>query len=285
MIPVVILCGGRGTRMGDTLNKKELIDIGGRPLLWHVMQIFSSQGHQRFVLALGHLGEQVRRYFLEYETMSRDVTLQLATAENSTQRQLLSLGKQPNHAPWTVTMVDTGLQTERASRLNRLRDYLAGCERFFFAYGEAVADIDLGELLAFHKAHGRLATITGIQVDFQYGVIEADEQNRVGAFVEKPPLPHWINGGFMLFEAAVLDLIDPTREDVHEKEILAMLAAQDELRLYKHRGYWQSMKTLNDAYKLQRDWAERRPWKMKIEGGDRDRGSSGESESLVMNDE
>lgn len=261
-IPVVILCGGQGTRMGDTLNKKELIDIGGRPLLWHVLRLFSAHGHNDFVLALGHLGDQVRRYFLEYETMSRDVTLQLAQTGSGKQSPSMILGDQPDHTPWQVTMVDTGLETERASRLNHLRPYLAECQRFFFAYGEAVANIDLNALLAFHQNHGRLATITGIQVNFQYGIIDAQDDGLVQSFVEKPPLPYWINGGFMIFERQILDLIDPYREDVHEKEILAHLAAEEQLMLYKHTGYWQSMKTLNDAHKLRHDWQVNQPWKV-----------------------
>ena len=260
--PVIILCGGRGTRMGDPLNKKELIDIGGRPLLWHVMRLFSAYNFNQFILALGHQGDQVRRYFLEYETMSRDVTLNLAASGSGEQSPSMILGQQPDHTPWQVTMVDTGLDTERASRLNRLRPYLENCDRFFFAYGEAVANINLQELLDFHLAHGRLATITGIQVNFQYGIIEAAEDGTVHNFVEKPPLPHWVNGGFMLFEKGVLDLIDPTKDDIHEKEILAQLAQQNQLILHKHTGYWQSMKTLNDARKLRQAWREKRPWQV-----------------------
>lgn len=263
-IPVVILCGGQGTRMGDTLTKKELVDIGGRPVLWHVLRIFSAYKHDQFVLALGHLGEQLRRYFLEYETMSRDVTVRLAHPNHqSGQKTSIDFTNHPDHQPWAVTLVDTGKTTEKASRIGRVREYLQDHDRFFLAYGEAVSDINLDELVAFHKAHGRLATITGIQVSFQYGVIEANENGRVDGFVEKPPLPYWINGGFMLFEREVLDLIDPDRDDVDlEKEILPALAAQDQLILYRHSGYWQSMKTLKDALTLKRDWNTNQPWKV-----------------------
>ncbi|MEM7801976.1 MAG: NTP transferase domain-containing protein, partial [Chloroflexota bacterium] len=128
-VPVVILCGGQGTRMGDTLTKKELIDIGGRPLLWHVMRIFSSYQLDYFVLALGHLGDQVRRYFLEYEAMTRDVTLRLAHGQNRDGQAQLTFRNQPEHDPWHVTLVDTGLSTEKASRLMRLAPYLEDCER------------------------------------------------------------------------------------------------------------------------------------------------------------
>ena len=259
--PVVILCGGQGTRMGDMLNKKELIDIGGRPLLWHVLRIFSAHGHNRFVLALGHLGDQVRRYFLEYEAMSRDVTLQLGHPENKDGRSPLTFGDQLDHPAWEVTLVDTGLATEKGSRIGRLAPYLATADRFVVAYGEAVANIDLPALFAFHHAHGKLATVTGIQVNFQYGVIEANDDNAVTGFAEKPPLPYWINGGFMIFERPVLDLLTADLDTLDlERTILPHLATQNELRLYRHTGYWQSMKTLNDARKLQTDWQEKRPW-------------------------
>lgn len=266
-IPVVILCGGRGTRMGDTLTKKELVNIGGRPLLWHVMRIFSAYGHNDFILTLGHLGEQVRRYFLEYEAMSRDVTLRLAHPENEHGRSPLDFGKKPDHPPWNVTLVDTGLNTERASRILRVGRYLeeSGSDLFFAAYGEAVANIDLNALVNFHQQHGKLATVTGIQVNFQYGVLDADEAGNVSGFTEKPPLPYWINGGFMLFNHAILELIRGYggRDGVDlEREILPDLAANNQLMLYRHTGYWQSMKTLKDAQTLKKDWEDSSLWKV-----------------------
>lgn len=249
--------------MGDMLNKKELIDIGGRPLLWHVLRIFSAHGHQHFVLALGHLGDQVRRYFLEYEAMSRDVTLQVGHPNMPNGRSPLAFGDHLDHPAWEVTLVDTGLTAEKGSRIGRLAPYLATAERFFVAYGEAVADIDLTQLLAFHRAHGKLATVTGIQVSFQYGVIEADTADAVTGFAEKPILPYWINGGFMVFERPVLDLLTADLETLDlERTVLPTLAEQGQLQLYRHTGYWQSMKTLNDARKLQNDWQEKRPWQV-----------------------
>lgn len=264
MIPVVLLCGGQGTRMGDTLTKKELIEIGERPLLWHVMRIFSAYGHHQFVLALGHLEDQVRRYFLEYESMTRDVTLTLARpGEKTAGRSLIGYESLFDHPAWEVTMVNTGLQTEKGSRIGQISRHLVDCDRFFVAYGEAVADINLAELLAFHQAHGKLATVTGVQVDFQYGVIDAAEDGQVAGFTEKPPLPYWINGGFMVFERQFLDRIDPKRSDVDlERELLPQLAAENELHLYRHKGYWQSMKTLKDAFTLKSDWEEVAPWKV-----------------------
>lgn len=261
-IPVVIMCGGQGTRMGSTVTKKELVDIGGRPLLWHVMRIFSTFGYNRFILALGHQGDQVRRYFLEYEAMTRDATVHLARPGQEEARPQLTFAGDYDHAPWDVTMVDTGLNTGRAARLLRLRPYLRD-GRFFVAYGEAVADINVNQLLAFHQEHGRLATITGIRFPSQYGKIMAEADGRVTIFEEKPLLPYWINGGFMVFETAVLDIIQSyNRDDLMETDIMPDLMAQEQLMLYKHTGYWQSMKTLKDAMTLNEAWRNNQPWKV-----------------------
>ena len=261
-IPVVIVCGGQGTRMGNTLTKKELIDIGGRPLLWHVMRIFSAYGHNRFILALGHLGDQVRRYFLEYEAMTRDVTIQLANPGNGSRQSRLNFAGEYDHPPWEVVMVDTGLDVGRATRLLRVADYL-GNGRFFVAYGEAVANINLNALVNFHASHGKMASITGIRFNSQYGKIEADENGQVTVFAEKPPLPHWINGGFMLFEPEFLDVIrENDRQGLMETDLMPQLIQQNQLMLYQHTGYWQSMKTLHDARVLKKAWQENRPWQV-----------------------
>ncbi len=265
-IPVVIMCGGSGTRFGNTLTKKELVDIGGRPLLWHVMRIFSAYGYNRFVLALGHMGDQVRRYFLEYEAMTRDTTIYLADAEPAENegngRSRLAFGGKYEHAPWEVTMVDTGLDTGRAARLLQLEPYLEK-GRFFVAYGEAVANVNLQALVNFHTGHGKTATITGIRIASQYGKIEADGNGRVTEFQEKPELPYWVNGGFMLFESSFLELIRQNYHDgLMETDILPQLMATQNLMLFQHTGYWQSMKTLKDALKLKDDWQEGQPWKV-----------------------
>ncbi len=245
------------------MRKKELIDIGGRPLLWHVMRIFSAFNYNHFVLALGHHGEQIRRYFLEYEAMTSDTTIYLAPNEDGNGRSRLTFQGGRDHAPWKISMVDTGLETEKAARVARLADYL-GNGRFFVAYGEAVAKIDLDALVAFHKSHGKQATITGIRFNSQYGKIEADDEGTVSGFIEKPRLPYWINGGFMLFENSVLTLIQERLHDglQLEGEILPFLSTQNELALYRHDGYWQSMKTLKDALVLKEAWQKDKPWQV-----------------------
>ncbi|MCA9969068.1 MAG: NTP transferase domain-containing protein [Anaerolineales bacterium] len=259
-IPVVIVCGGQGTRMrGSTARKKELVEVGERPILWHVMRIFSAHGHTRFVLTLGYGADQIRRYFMEYEMMTRDLTLNLGHGDNAPAG--VAFHGRPNHPTWQVSLVDTGLLTEKASRIARVADYLSG-DRFWVAYGDDVSDVDLTRLLAFHKAHGRLATITAVQVNLPYGVVEADEAGVVSGFVERPRLPYWINGGFMLFERAVLDMM-AAGDDVNlETDVLSQLAAQQQLMIYRHTGFWQSMNTMKDTLLLEKIWQENPPWKV-----------------------
>ncbi len=244
---------------GSTATKKELVEIGGRPILWHVMRIFSAHGLNEFVLTLGYGADQIRRYFLEYEAMSRDVTLTLGH-ENATDGSMKLRGSIP-HPPWKVSLVDTGLLTEKATRIARVADYLDG-DRFFVSYGDDVSDVDLTKLIAFHKAHGKLATVTAVQVNLPYGVVEADEEGRVSGFTERPKLPHWINGGFMLFEREVLEMM-ADGEDVNlETAVLPQLAADNQLMIYRHDGFWQSMNTMKDTMTLEKIWQDNPPWKV-----------------------
>jgi len=264
-IPVVIVCGGQGTRMrGSTATKKELVEIGGRPILWHVMRIFSAHDMTRFVLTLGYGADQIRRYFIEYEAMSRDLTLQVGNPGNG--RSLansspLTFHNTVGHPPWQVTLADTGLHTEKASRIAQVARYLEG-DRFFVAYGDDVSDVDLSELIQFHREHGKLATITAVQVDLQYGVVEADEVGLVSGFVERPRLPYWINGGFMLFERPVLDMMAAGENVNLETEVLPHLANQNQLMIYRHAGFWQSMNTMKDTLTLEKIWQDNPPWKV-----------------------
>lgn len=256
-IPVVIFCGGQGTRMrGDTLTKKELVEVGGLPIIWHVMRIFSAQGYNHFILTLGYQADQLRRYFLEYEAMSRDLTLELGNGRPHRQFHC-----PVNHPPWHVTLADTGRHTEKAGRLARIVHHLTG-ERFFVAYGDDVSDIDLHALLAFHRRHGRLATVTAVQIPLPYGVIESNQEGLVSRFVERPCLPYWINGGFMLLERPVLDLIATTDNANLETELLPELARQGELMVYRHTGFWKSMNTFKDTLELEQLWQEGAPWKI-----------------------
>jgi glucose-1-phosphate cytidylyltransferase len=260
-IPVVILCGGQGTRMrGETLTKKELVNIGGRPIIWHVMRIFSAYGHNRFVLTLGHLAEQMKRYFLEYEAMSRDFSLQVGDY-GPDGRHEITFHKAPEHPPWQVTLVDTGADTEKGSRIAQVAPYLTS-DRFFVSYGDDVSDVNLKSLVDFHCRHGRLATITAVQINLPYGVVEAEESGLVTGFVERPALPHWINGGFMLFERPVLELMVNGDNVNLETEVLPQLVAQNQLMIYRHTGFWQSMNTMKDNLELEKIWRQNAAWKV-----------------------
>ena len=262
-IPVVILCGGQGTRMrGNTLTKKELVEIGGRPVIWHVMRIFSAHGCRRFILTLGFQAEQLRRYFLEYEAMHRDFTVQLGEPDNRVHPSQLEFLGAVDHPAWEVTLVDTGLYTEKGSRIARVAPYLEEEERFFVSYGDDVSDVDLTALVAFHRQHGRQATVTSVQVDFQYGVLEADASDCVTAYHQYPRLPYWINGGFMLFERPVLDLFADGDEVKLESDVLVRLTAAGQLMRYRHDGFWQSMNTMKDNLLLEELWQQGAPWKV-----------------------
>lgn len=244
---------------GSTERKKELVEVGGRPILWHVMRIFSAHGCNRFILTLGYGADQIRRYFLEYEAMNRSVTMQLGQAGNG--QPAITYHGQPAHSPWSVSLVDTGLLTEKASRIARVASYIEG-DRFFVAYGDDVSDVNLTRLMQFHREHGKLATITAVQVNLQYGVVEADEAGLVSGFVERPLLPYWINGGFMLFERPVLELMAASDNANLETEVLPQLAAQQQLMIYRHSGFWQSMNTMKDTMLLEKIWQQNPPWKV-----------------------
>ena len=257
-IPVVILCGGQGTRMrGSTATKKELVQIGGRPILWHVMRIFSAHGFNEFVLTLGYRSQDVKQYFLDYEPLARDLTLRLGGNGEAA----AVLRSQPTHPEWQVSLVETGLHTEKGTRIAMVTDYLPG-DRFFVAYGDDVSDVDLTALVDFHLRHGKLATVTAVQVELQYGVVEADDSGLVSGFIERPKLPHWINGGFMLFEKPVLDMMADGDDVNLETEILPHLAAQQQLMIYRHHGFWQSMNTMKDTMTLEKIWQQNPPWKV-----------------------
>jgi glucose-1-phosphate cytidylyltransferase len=223
--PVIILCGGRGTRLRERTESvpKALVEIGGRPILWHVIQIYAAQGFERFLLATGYMGDAVAEF---------------AAAERWPE------GVQ-------VECIETGLDTPTGGRVAALADKLEG-ERFCVTYADGVADIDLDGLLGFHRGQGALATVTVVRPNLQWGVAELDGDS-VAGFVEKPRSEHWINGGFFCFEPGVLDYLGP--ESVLEREPLERLAAEEELRAYRHEGFWDCMDTYKDAVVLNDLWA------------------------------
>ena len=231
--PVVILCGGRGTRLRERTESvpKALVEIGGRPILWHVIQIYAAQGFERFLLATGYMGDAVAEF---------------AAAE-----------RWPEGV--RVECIDTGLDTPTGGRVQALAPQLGG-ERFCATYADGVADVDLGAQLDFHQAHCALATVTVVRPDVQWGVAEL-EGDEVTGFVEKPRSEHWINGGFFCFESGVLDFLEA--DSVLEREPLSRLAAAGELRAFRHEGFWDCMDTYKDAVVLNDLWtAGRAPWRI-----------------------
>ena len=231
---VVILCGGRGTRLQEHTRTipKPLVEIGGLPILWHVIQIYASQGFGRFVLCTGYLGELIDEFVADQDWPSGV----------------------------TVECVATGDDTPTGGRIHRVRDRLAD-STFCATYADGVADVDLPALLDFHSAHSRLATMTVVRPELQFGVTELDGDGRVTGFHEKPRADHWINGGFFCFERGVFDYL--TDASVLEREPLEGLSADDQLRAFRHTGFWECMDTYKDAVQLNDLWSEPRPpWKV-----------------------
>lgn len=242
----VILAGGLGTRISEEshLKPKPMIEIGGKPIIWHIMKIYSFYGINEFIICLGYKGYLIKEYFANYFLHMSDVTFDMA--ENR-------MHIHQRHAePWQVTLVDTGESSGTGGRLRRVRDYI-GDQSFCFTYGDGVADLDIPALLAFHRSHGRLATVTAVQPPGRYGALSVQD-NRVEGFQEKPAGDgSWINGGFFVLEPGVIDFIEDDRT-TWEFEPMRELAAQGQLMSYLHRGFWQPMDTLRDRVFLEERW-------------------------------
>ena len=252
---VVILAGGLGTRISEEthLRPKPMVEIGGRPILWHIMKMYSSYGLDEFVICLGYKGYLIKEYFANYFLHMSDVTFDMR--ENA-------MEVHERHAePWRVTLVDTGETTMTGGRLKRVGAYLKDEEAFCLTYGDGVSDVDIRALVDFHRSHGRLATVTAVQPPGRYGALDLDATS-VRGFIEKPRGDGgWINGGFFVLSPKVLPLIagDPTP---WEAEPLASLAASGELHAFHHRGFWQPMDTQRERTQLEELWAtDAAPWK------------------------
>ncbi|HAC60493.1 MAG: glucose-1-phosphate cytidylyltransferase [Parvibaculum sp.] len=256
MTKVVILAGGLGTRISEEsqLRPKPMIEIGGRPILWHIMKIYTHFGFNDFVICVGYRGYMIKEYFANYVLHSSDVTVDMANHE-ITYHQKAS-------EPWRVTLVDTGQETMTGGRIKRVRDYLEPDETFFMTYGDGVANVDIGALLDFHRKHGKQATLTSVIPPGRYGALEL-EGNQVRRFIEKPPGDNaWINGGFFALQPDVLDRIEGDKTPF-EAEPLMQLAADGELMSFKHGGFWQPMDTLREKNYLEELWATgKAPWKV-----------------------
>lgn len=252
---VVILAGGYGTRISEEshLKPKPMIEIGGKPILWHIMKIYSSYGYNDFVICLGYKGYVIKEYFANYFLHESDVTFDFR-AHNA------PVIHTHTAEPWRVTLVDTGLDTMTGGRIRRVASYLDG-ERFFLTYGDGVADVDIRKLLSFHMAHGKPATVTAIQPSGRFGAMAMDASGMVQSFQEKPKGDGaWVNAGFFIFENSVLQLLKDD-QTVLEREPLETLARSQSLVAFKHDRFWQPMDTLRDKNMLDELLREKRaPW-------------------------
>jgi glucose-1-phosphate cytidylyltransferase len=251
----VILAGGRGTRISEEthLKPKPMIEIGGRPLLWHIMKIYAANGVNDFVICCGYKGYLIKEYFANYVLHMSDVTFDMTRNEMEVHQQ--------NTEPWRVTLVDTGEDTMTGGRLKRVADYLQDEDAFCFTYGDGIANVDVAASIAFHNRHGKLATITAVQPPGRYGALEI-EGTAVRAFTEKPAGDGMINGGFFVLSPKCLDRI--AGDDTSwEAQPLTGLAADGELMAFAHTGFWQPMDTLREKTLLENLWdSGRAPWKV-----------------------
>jgi glucose-1-phosphate cytidylyltransferase len=255
-IKTVILAGGLGSRLSEEtdVKPKPMVEIGGMPILWHIMKIYGHYGLTDFIICLGYKGYVIKEYFANYVLHRSDVTVDLANNRLEFHSS--------DAEPWRVTLVDTGDKTMTGGRLKRVASYLEGEESFCMTYGDGVADVDIGSLVDFHRAGGRLATMTAVRPPGRFGSAVLDD-DRVARFTEKPPGDGgYINGGFFVLSPKVLDLIDGDHVG-WEQTPLERLAAEDQLTAFRHDGFWLPMDTLRDKWVLQNLWeTDRAPWKV-----------------------
>lgn len=251
----VILAGGAGTRLSEetVVRPKPMVELGGRPILWHILKHYSHFGINEFVICLGYKGYAIKEYFANYFLHSSDVTIHLRTNELKVH--------QNTSEPWTVTLVDTGESTATGGRLRRVREHI-GDSTFCFTYGDGISNVDIAALLAFHREQQTAATLTAVQPPGRYGVVDI-QADKIHAFAEKPPGDGgWINGGFFVLEPRVLDRIDGD-ETWWEREPLETLARDGQLSAFRHHGFWHPMDTMRDKLHLEELWSSgRAPWKV-----------------------
>jgi len=254
---VVILAGGLGSRITEEshLRPKPMIEIGGKPILWHIMKIYAAQGFNEFVICCGYKGQMIKEYFLNYFLYNSNLYIDTSTNEVQI--------KSNNSSNFKVTLVDTGLNTMTAGRINKIKDYI-DTDDFFLTYGDGVADIDIQKELEFHKAHNKMGTMTIVQPEGKYGSLKFDDENLVQDFKEKPKGDGaWINGGFFILKRDVFNILDDSCEDtMWEQEPLENLKNMKELMAFKHSGFWKSMDSMKDKKELEKHWNNDPKWKI-----------------------
>jgi glucose-1-phosphate cytidylyltransferase len=255
MVKGLILAGGLGTRLREEteFKPKPMVEVGGRPIIWHIMKNLSAQGLNDFTIATGYKGESIKDYFLNYHSRNNDVTLNLGINSSVIHHGL------HDESNWRVTIANTGELTMTGGRVFRSLKYIEG-DRFLCTYGDGLADINLKELMDFHLAHGKKATVTTVQPLSRFGVMDVDSNGVVTQFREKPIMDGWVNAGFFIFEKSIIEYLD--ENCILEQEPLAKLAAEGELVAYRHHGFWQPMDTLRESIFLNEMWSEgKAPWK------------------------
>lgn len=254
---VVLLAGGLGTRLSEetVLKPKPMVEIGGKPILWHIMKIYSFYGFNEFIICLGYKGYLIKEYFANYFLHLSDVTIDIANNRVHTH--------QSTAEPWKVSLIDTGQDTMTGGRVKRIQPYI-GNEPFMLTYGDGVANIDIPKLVDFHKKHGKYMTVTAVQPSGRFGALHLGEHDQVCSFVEKPKGDGaWINGGFFVCQPEVFNYITEGDATIFERSPMEKLAADGQMMAYKHNGYWKPMDTLRDKQELEQDWASgKAAWKV-----------------------
>ena len=254
---VVILAGGMGTRISEEshLRPKPMIEIGGKPILWHIMKLYSYYGYNEFIICCGYKGQMIKEYFVHYYVNQSDSTFILKSKETIVHENFAE--------PWKITLANTGLKTLTAGRVLKIRDYIGEDEEFFLTYGDGVSDVDISDLLKFHHEHGKTVTITTTQPSGRFGALKIDGQNQVMGFKEKARADSaWVNAGFMVLNRRAFDYLGDGREML-EAEPFEHIAGEGEMAAYKHDGFWSPMDTLRDKNYLEKLWnTGQAPWKV-----------------------
>ena len=254
---VLILAGGFGTRLSEEtgLRPKPMVEIGGKPIIWHIMKTYSKYGYNDFVILLGYKGYHIKEYFANYFLHQSDVTIDIKNNNIEVHNN--------SSEPWKVTLLDTGLNTMTGGRIKKAQNFL-GDEPFMLTYGDGVGNIDIGKLVSFHKSHGKLITMTSVQPDGRFGALDINEQDQVNEFKEKPKGDGgWINAGYFVCEPKVFDYISDDENCIFEQNPLKTLATSEELFTHRHYGFWMPMDTMRDKLKLNKLWASNNaPWKI-----------------------
>ncbi len=255
---VVILCGGKGTRLREETEyrPKPMVEIGGRPIIWHIMKTYASYGYNEFVLCLGYKGNMIKEYFLNYEAMNNDFTIKLGDHNK------INIHNNHDENNWMVTLINTGEEAQTGARVKRVEKYVDG-DTFLLTYGDGVASVNIDELVQFHRSHGKIATMTGVRPSSRFGELVLDN-NRVVRFNEKPEVMEGlVNGGYFVLDKKAFDYLDKNDDCVLEKSPLERLASDEQLMVYPHHGFWQCMDTYREMELLNRLWKDNNaPWRV-----------------------